>query len=113
MNKLTALVTGLTLLLQAFPAMAIATQQSKPKTFTQWCQQRNSVPAATKLTIDLLLKEADTQNCQQANSKLIRRGALDFSNKGISDLQPLSRLTNLENLDHVFSNAHNTPKLKT
>ena len=58
MNRLTALVTGLTLLLQALPAMAISTQQSKPKTFAQWCQQRNSVPAATKLTIDLLLKQA-------------------------------------------------------
>jgi hypothetical protein len=51
MNKLIALVSGLTLLFQTLPVDAIATQQSKPKTFTQWCQKRNSVPEATKLTI--------------------------------------------------------------
>ncbi len=45
MKKLIVLVSGLALLLQALPATAIATQQSKPKTFAQWCQQINSVPA--------------------------------------------------------------------
>ncbi len=98
MKTVIALVSGLALLLQALPANAIATQQSKPKTFTQWCQQRSSVPAATKLTIDLLLKEAGTQDCKQANSKLVNLTRLDLSVAKISDLQPLAGLTKLTNL---------------
>jgi internalin A len=98
MKKVIALLSGLALLLQALPANAIATQQSKPKTFAQWCQQRNSVPAATKLTIDLLLTEAGTQDCKQANSKLINLTRLDLSDAKISDLQPLTGLTKLTNL---------------
>jgi internalin A len=99
MKKIIVLVSGLTLLLQALPSSAIATQQSKPKTFTQWCQQRSSVPAATKLTIDLLLKKAGTKNCELANSKLNTLTELNLSEGGISDLKPLSGLTELTNLD--------------
>ncbi len=36
MQKVITLVTTLTFLLQVIPATAIATQQSKPKTFAQW-----------------------------------------------------------------------------
>ena len=86
MNKLTALVTGLTLLLQALPAMAIATQQSKPKTFTQWCQERNSVPAATKLTSDLLLQRTGTENCKLANAELTKLEDLNLDRTKIGDV---------------------------
>ena len=98
MNKLIVLVSGLTLLFQAMPAMAIDTQQSKPKTFAQWCQQRNSVPAATKLTIDLLLKQAGTENCDRADSTLSNLTRLDLNSEKISELQPLSSFTKLINL---------------
>jgi hypothetical protein len=49
MNKLIALVSGLALLFQTMPATAASPEPAK--TFAQWCQQRNSVPVATKLTI--------------------------------------------------------------
>ncbi len=95
MKKVIALVSTLTFLLQVIPAMAIATQQSKLKTFTQWCQQKDSVPAATKLTIDLLLKQAGTKNCALADSKISSLTELNLSESGISDLKPLSGLTKL------------------
>ncbi len=98
MKKVITFISGLALLLQAIPTLAIATQQSKTKTFAQWCQQRNSVPAATKLTIDLLLKKAGTNNCELANSKISSLTELDLSGEGIRDLQPLSGLTNLTGL---------------
>jgi internalin A len=99
MKKIVALVSGLTLLLQTMPVDAIDTQQSKPKTFTQWCEQRNSVPAATKLTIDLLLTKAGTKNCKLADSKLNSLTQLELSEKNISDLQPLSGFTELISLN--------------
>jgi hypothetical protein len=98
MNKVITLVSGLTLLLQAMPAMAAPQQSAKTKTFAQWCQQKDSVPAATKLTIDLLLKQAGTENCNQANSTLSNLTRLDLNSEKISDLQPLSSLTKLINL---------------
>jgi internalin A len=93
-----ASVSGFALLLQAIPTIAAPLQQPKTKTFTQWCQQKNSVPAATKLTIDLLLKKAGTNNCELADSKINSLTELDLSGEGISDLQPLSGLTNLTGL---------------
>jgi internalin A len=106
MKKVIALISGLALSLQTLPVGAIATQQSKPKTFSQWCQQRNSVPEATKVTIDLLLKQAATQDCKQADSKLRNLTKLDLSgdgNSGIQDIQPLASLTNLTSLNLGFN----------
>jgi hypothetical protein len=43
--------------------------------FTQWCQARKWVPwipAETKRTVDGLLEEAGTKDCQAADLKLIR-----------------------------------------
>lgn len=98
MKKVIALVSGLALLLQSMSTMAAPPQSAKTKTFAQWCQQRNSVPAATKLTIDLLLKQAGTQNCQQADVKINSLTELNLSGGGISDLKPLSGLTQLTSL---------------
>ena len=72
-------------------------QQNKSKTFTEYCQQKSILPQATKDTVEVLLKEAGTQNCQQANRKLsnLTRLSLWGSDKEISDLKPLSGFTNL------------------
>jgi internalin A len=97
MKKVIVLVSGLTLLLQTLPVGAIATHQSK--TFAQWCQQRNSAPTATRLTIDLLLTKAGTKNCKLTNSRLNSLTQLELPEKKISDLQPLSGFTKLTDLN--------------
>ncbi len=51
-------------------SVAAAPQQAKTKSFARWCQEKNSVAVATRHTIDLLLKKADTQDCNLADSKL-------------------------------------------
>jgi internalin A len=99
MKKIIILVGGLALLLQAVPAMGDPTKPAKTKIFTQWCQERKSASAATKLTIDLLLKQAGTKNCKLANSKLTKLEHLDLSNSKISDLTPLASLTKLNALE--------------
>ena len=93
-----------TILFQTAPVLAAPAQ---PKSFFQWCQQKSSVPAATRQTIDILLKKAGTQNCQQADSKLITLNEIDISYNQISDLRPLTALTNLTSLslsDNQISN---------
>jgi internalin A len=71
------------------------------KSFVQWCQQKDSVSAAAKLTIDLLLKEADTNNCQLADTKLRSLTSLDLYHSQITDLGPLAGFNNLTNLDLI------------
>ena len=38
-----------------------AQAEASPKTFEQWCQQKNSLSDGAKNTVEALLKEADTQ----------------------------------------------------
>jgi internalin A len=91
MKKLFFLAIGLTLLVHA----PVSADPAQPKSFFQWCQQKSSVPAATRHTIDVLLKEAGTNNCQKADSELRSLDALVLRSKQISDLKPLAGLTNL------------------
>jgi len=65
-----------------------------PKSFEQWCQQKNSLPAATKKTVEALLKESGTQDCKLANIKLNSLLELNLSGNQISDLKPLAGLSN-------------------
>ncbi|MBV6624092.1 MAG: hypothetical protein KI793_14330 [Rivularia sp. (in: Bacteria)] len=52
-------------------ATAIAAPFQPPiKTFIEYCQQKSTLPEATKHTVEVLLKKAGTQDCQQANRKL-------------------------------------------
>lgn len=71
------------------------------KTFTQWCNEKESLPAATRLTIDLLLKEVDTKDCKLANSKLSNLNSLDLYYDKITSIEPLASLVNLTSLDLI------------
>jgi internalin A len=66
--------------------------------FAQWCSLKNSLPATTKQTVDLLLKESGTRDFQLAESKLISLIYLFLDNKNISDLSLLASLSNLSQL---------------
>jgi internalin A len=74
-------------------------QQPKPKSFAQWCQQKKSVPADTRHTIDVLLEEADTKDCQKADTKLRNLTTLDLNSNKIINVKPMAGLTNLTTLD--------------
>jgi internalin A len=73
----------------------IAVQSVQPQSFAQWCQRKNSVPAATRHTIDVLLKIARTNNCKSSDSRLRSGTLLNLRNNRISDLRPLASLNNL------------------
>ena len=111
MKKVFVLAIGSIFLLHVLPLAAVP-PQAKVKSFLEWCQQRNSVPAATKTTIDRLLVKAGTEDCQRADAKLrinttsiqylgpSTREIIDGNGKirPIIDLRPIAGLTNITEL---------------
>jgi internalin A len=78
-------------------------QRTKPKSFAQWCSQKESVSAGARHTIDVLLKETGSKNCKKADRLLKNLTELDLYKKKISDLEPLAGLTNLTSIN-LFEN---------
>ena len=71
------------------------------RTFADWCRQKAALSPETKHTVDVLLKAAETTNCDVADRELSSRKMLDLSDNKISDIKPLASLTKLTflNLD--------------
>ena len=65
------------------------------RTFADWCREKDSLSHESKHTIEVLLKEAGTTECDAANQKLSSLTALFLWGNQISDLKPLESLTNL------------------
>jgi internalin A len=76
----------------------IAVQSAQPQSFAQWCQRKSTVPAATKQTINVLLKIAKPNNCELADARLRSGTLLDLRDSRVSDLRPLASFEKLEYL---------------
>ena len=97
--KLSLVATTIfTLTLGFYTPKVTAAPIKTPKTFTEWCQQKASLPQETKGTVEALLKVAKTRNCSQANQTLTNLTSLYLWENKISDIKPLSNLTNLTSL---------------
>jgi len=80
-------------------AKAAETQPGNSRrTFADWCRQKADLSPEAKRTVELLLKEAGTTECDAANLKLSSLTKLDLNNNQISDIKPLESLTNLTDL---------------
>jgi internalin A len=73
-------------------------EATTPKTFADWCLNKNNLSVETLHTINALLQEAKTQDCHQAEKLLSTNTKLSLENRQITDLRPLSTLTNLREL---------------
>jgi len=90
---------ALFLLVSCFPATPVPQKETiTPKTFADWCLNKANSSVETLRTIDTLLKVAATQDCNQASKFLSTRTELSLDRNQITDLNPLSTLTNLTNL---------------
>jgi internalin A len=69
------------------------------KTFAQWCEHLSELSAAEKYTVEALLREAGTRECQTADRNLARLTSLELSYDQITDIKPLSKLNNLKGLN--------------
>ena len=72
-----------------------AEMRSENKTFAEWCREKDSLSREAKHTVEMLLKEAGTTECDAADQELSDLIELDLSSKEISDIKPLESLTNL------------------
>ena len=68
------------------------------ETFAQWCSMRASLNPEAKHTVEVLLKEAGTTECDVANQRLSSLTKLDLNGNKINDIKPLESLTNLTEL---------------
>ena len=62
------------------------------RTFADWCREKDSLSPEAKHTVEMLLKEAGTTECDAANQKLSILTELDLNNNEISDIKPLESL---------------------
>ena len=69
------------------------------RTFADWCRQKADLSHKAKYTVEVLLKLAETTECDAANLKLSSLTGLGLTNYKISDIKPLESLTNLTELN--------------
>ncbi len=69
------------------------------RTFTDWCRQKADLTPETKHTVDVLLEEAGTTECDAADRKLSSLTKLSLRKNQISDIKPLASLINLKELN--------------
>jgi internalin A len=67
--------------------------------FRDWCLQKENLPPETRHTVEVLLENAYTSDCEVASEKLFRRQELWLVGKKICDLTPLQFLRNLKSLE--------------
>jgi internalin A len=70
--------------------------------FADWCKHKDSLSEEARHTVEVLLKEAGTSDCNEAEKVLSNLTELYLYDNPITDLTPLSGLTNLTEL-HLTS----------
>ena len=73
--------------------------ENSRRTFADWCRQKADLSPEAKRTVELLLEEAKTTECDAADRELSSLTTLDLYSREISDIKPLESLTNLTYLD--------------
>jgi len=99
LHTLRLIALSLFLGVSGFRADAVPLNQTTtPKSFADWCLNRANLPPDTRRTVNVLLREAGTTECDRADRKLSTLTELDLSDNQIVDLKPLSGLPNLSAL---------------
>ncbi|HBE37033.1 MAG TPA: leucine-rich repeat domain-containing protein, partial [Cyanobacteria bacterium UBA11368] len=76
-------------------------QPNQPPTFTSfadYCLHFDSLTKAARHTVKVLLKIAGTSDCNEADRILSNLTSLELYNNLLTDISPLSTLTNLTEL---------------
>lgn len=79
-------------------AVTQAAEPSLRSSFEEWCQQKASLSAEARKTVEVLLEEADTTDCELAANNVSSRTELNLSGNEITDLRRMAGLTNLTKL---------------
>jgi len=71
--------------------------------FADWCRHKDSLSESARHTVEVLLKQAGTCDCNEANRVLSNLTELHLPSHKITDITPLSGFTNLTRL-HLDNN---------
>ncbi|MBD1804085.1 leucine-rich repeat domain-containing protein [Microcoleus sp. FACHB-SPT15] len=84
------------LFVASFPASAVPLYEATtPRNFADWCLNKTTESLEARHTVNVLLQVANTPDCHQAEKLLSTLTELSLYDKQITDLRPLSGLTNL------------------
>src|ERR671932_484680 len=83
------------------------------RTFADWCRQKDSLSPEAKHTVEVLLEEARTTECDAADRTLSSLTALKLNFNEISDIKPLASLTNLTDLHISFNKISDIKPLES
>ncbi|MEG4287623.1 leucine-rich repeat domain-containing protein [Microcoleus sp. C2C3] len=80
-----------------------ANQPLNFSSFADWCKHKDSLSESARHTVEMLLKQAGTCDCKEANRVLSNLTELHLPSNQITDLTPVSGFTNLTRL-HLENN---------
>ncbi|MEO1184505.1 MAG: leucine-rich repeat domain-containing protein, partial [Cyanobacteria bacterium J06636_27] len=81
------------------------------KKMTEWCEKKSTLTEERRITVEALLKEAGTDDCEKAGERLSNLENIYLSESNISDLLPVADLTNLRGLDLEDNNITDLTQL--
>ncbi len=80
---------------EPLPAVAQKQRDDSGRTFADWCREKDSLSPEAQHTVEMLLENVETTECDVASQKLSTLTELNLANNKISDIKPLASLTNL------------------
>ncbi len=82
-----------------FRQAALSQSTNEFRTFMDWCLNQEKLSRDAQHTVQTLLRYVNTNDCQQAAQEIALIYDLNLSINKITDISPLSVLTNLSELD--------------
>ncbi|MGB7518003.1 MAG: leucine-rich repeat domain-containing protein, partial [Spirulinaceae cyanobacterium] len=76
----------------------VMAQAQQFKSFADWCKNREGLTSVARHTVEVLLREAETEDCQLAQRQLTNLNLLNLGENKIKDITPVATLTNLTGL---------------
>ncbi len=84
-------------------SISVAAAPQRLNRFAEWCLNQTRLSPAQQQTVQVLLQQAHTQDCQQAEQALLKMPQLSLGNRQIKDVSPLASLPHLTSLDLSFN----------
>ncbi len=78
-----------------FAEVAQTQPENNRRTFADWCREKAELSPEAKHTVEVLLRQAETTECDVADREFSSLTELTLNDNKISDIKPLASLTNL------------------
>jgi len=85
------------------PSLAASPKLPRYKRFADWCAKQSKLSAAERHTVEVLLQQAGSQDCTEAEQTLMSLTNLELGSQDISDLGPIASLAQLTSANLSFN----------